>query len=85
MKRSGGFKPSETEALTQDESVFLRDEHNTTVLLIEHDMGMVMDISDYIVVLGHGEVIAKVALMTLKNDPKVIGQLILVAEEDDER
>ncbi len=38
---------------------FLRDHHGITVLLIEHDMGMVMDISDHIIVLDHGDVIAR--------------------------
>lgn len=37
----------------------LRDEHDLTVVLIEHDMGMVMSISDHIVVLDHGNVIAE--------------------------
>jgi len=37
----------------------LRDEHDLTVVLIEHDMGMVMSISDHIVVLDHGIVIAE--------------------------
>jgi ABC-type branched-subunit amino acid transport system ATPase component len=38
---------------------FLRDHHDITVLLIEHDMGMVMEISDDIIVLDHGDVIAR--------------------------
>jgi branched-chain amino acid transport system ATP-binding protein len=79
---AAGLNPSETEALTKMIRV-LRDEHNTTVLLIEHDMGMVMDISDYIVVLDHGEVIAKGGPDDIKNNPKVIAAY-LGAEEDEE-
>lgn len=79
---AAGLNPSETEALTKMIRV-LRDQHNTTVLLIEHDMGMVMDISDYIVVLDHGEVIAKGGPDDIKNNPKVIAAY-LGAEEDDE-
>jgi branched-chain amino acid transport system ATP-binding protein len=38
---------------------FLRQYHGVTVLLIEHDMGMVMEISDHVIVLDHGDVIAR--------------------------
>ena len=79
---AAGLNPSETEALTKMIRV-LRDEHNATVLLIEHDMGMVMDISDYIVVLDHGVVIAKGGPDAIKNDPKVVAAY-LGAEEDEE-
>ena len=79
---AAGLNPSETEALNKMIRV-LRDEHNTTVLLIEHDMGMVMDISDYIVVLDHGQVIAKGGPDEIKNNPKVIAAY-LGAEDDDE-
>ncbi|WP_421848628.1 ABC transporter ATP-binding protein [Marinomonas sp.] len=79
---AAGLNPSETEALTKMIRV-LRDEHNTTVLLIEHDMGMVMDISDYIVVLDHGEVIAKGGPDDIRNNPKVIAAY-LGAEEGEE-
>ena len=79
---AAGLNPSETEALTKMIRV-LRDEHNTTVLLIEHDMGMVMNISDYIVVLDHGEVIAKGGPDDIKSNPKVIAAY-LGAEEGEE-
>ncbi|MEP2618350.1 MAG: ATP-binding cassette domain-containing protein, partial [Marinomonas sp.] len=79
---AAGLNPSETEALTKMIRV-LRDEHNTTVLLIEHDMGMVMDISDYIVVLDHGEVIAKGGPEDIKTNPKVVAAY-LGAEEGEE-
>ena len=46
---AAGLNPQETEALSQMIRV-LRDEHDITVVLIEHDMGMVMSISDHIVV-----------------------------------
>ncbi len=79
---AAGLNPSETEALAAMIRV-LRDEHNTTVLLIEHDMGMVMNISDYIVVLDHGEVIAKGGPDDIKSNPKVIAAY-LGAEEGEE-
>ncbi|CUB02690.1 ABC transporter ATP-binding protein [Marinomonas fungiae] len=79
---AAGLNPSETEALASMIRV-LRDEHNTTVLLIEHDMGMVMNISDYIVVLDHGEVIAKGGPDDIKSNPKVIAAY-LGAEEGEE-
>ncbi len=50
----------------------LRDEHDVTVLIIEHDMSLVMDISDYVVVLDHGEVISRGTPESVRNDPKVL-------------
>lgn len=79
---AAGLNPSETEELTKMIRI-LRDQHNVTVLLIEHDMGMVMDISDYIVVLDHGQVIAKGNPDSIKNNPKVIAAY-LGAEDEDE-
>ncbi|MEM7801107.1 MAG: ABC transporter ATP-binding protein, partial [Chloroflexota bacterium] len=43
-----------------------------TVVLIEHDMGLVMDISDRIVVIDFGQKIADGTPEAVKNDPEVI-------------
>jgi branched-chain amino acid transport system ATP-binding protein len=50
----------------------IRDEFSLAILLIEHDMKMVMEISDEITVLDHGVVIAKGAPSQVQKDPKVI-------------
>jgi len=44
----------------------------TSLLLIEHDMGVVMKISDHVVVLDHGEKIADAPPAEIRRDPKVI-------------
>ena len=50
----------------------IKDEWDVTVLMVEHDMGMVMDISDHVVVLNFGEVIAAGTPSQVQNDPAVI-------------
>ncbi|KPM64408.1 ABC transporter ATP-binding protein, partial [Pseudomonas putida] len=65
---AAGLNPQETEALSRMIRV-LRDEHDITVVLIEHDMGMVMSISDHIVVLDHGNVIAEGAPQDIRHNP----------------
>lgn len=50
----------------------IRDEHDKTVLLIEHDMRFVMELCENIVVLDHGEEIAQGPPSEIRTDPKVI-------------
>ncbi|AEX52596.1 ABC transporter ATP-binding protein [Rahnella aquatilis] len=79
---AAGLNPVETRTLSKIIR-FLRDHHDITVLLIEHDMGMVMEISDHIIVLDHGDVIAEGIPQAIQNDEKVIAAY-LGADEDDE-
>lgn len=79
---AAGLNPVETRTLSKIIR-FLRDHHDITVLLIEHDMGMVMEISDRIIVLDHGDVIAQGVPQEIQNDDKVIAAY-LGADEDEE-
>ena len=60
---------------TEDMARFLLDvraEWGVTVLMVEHDMGMVMDLSDHVVVLNFGQVIAQGDPAAVQADPEVI-------------
>ncbi|CDZ94160.1 high-affinity branched-chain amino acid ABC transporter ATP-binding protein LivG [Pseudomonas saudiphocaensis] len=68
---AAGLNPKETEDLKALISL-LRDSHNVTVLLIEHDMKLVMSISDHIVVINQGCPLADGTPEQVRDNPDVI-------------
>jgi len=68
---TAGMNPSESASLTAFIRK-LRDERGLTILLIEHDMKVVMDVSERITVLDHGTKIAEGSPEEVRNDQRVI-------------
>ncbi|MCQ6279532.1 ABC transporter ATP-binding protein [Bacillus sp. EB600] len=66
-----GMNPVETERISQL-ILRLKEEMNYTILLIEHDMSVVMKISDFVTVMSFGEKIAEGLPKNIQNDPIVI-------------
>ena len=79
---AAGLNPRETAELGQL-LVGIRDELGIGVLLIEHDMGVVMGISDHIVVLDYGRKIADGAPEAVRSDANVIKAYLGETEEEE--
>ncbi|MGF1506159.1 MAG: ABC transporter ATP-binding protein, partial [Anaerolineae bacterium] len=68
---AAGMNPNETARMLEFIRR-LRDELNLTIFLIEHDMRVVMSISDRVTVIDYGTKIAEGDPATVQNDPRVI-------------
>jgi branched-chain amino acid transport system ATP-binding protein len=68
---TAGMNPQESAALTAFIRT-LRKDLSLTILLIEHDMKVVMNVSERVTVLDHGERIAEGSPSDVRNDPRVI-------------
>jgi branched-chain amino acid transport system ATP-binding protein len=68
---TAGMNPQESEQLTQFMRR-LRDERELAILLIEHDMKVVMGVSEQVTVLDHGEKIAEGEPKAVRRDPHVV-------------
>jgi branched-chain amino acid transport system ATP-binding protein len=68
---TAGMNPQESEQLTEFMRR-LRDERGITIVLIEHDMKVVMGVSEHITVLDHGEKIAEGPPAEVRSNPRVI-------------
>lgn len=78
---AAGLNPRESDGLNKL-LMYIRDEHKIGLLLIEHDMSVVMGISDHIVVLDYGRKISDGSPEQVRNDPAVIRAYL--GEEVDE-
>jgi len=80
---AAGLNPKETEEMKQF-ILRLRSDLNTTILLIEHDMKLVMGLSDKITVLNYGEKIAEGTPDEIRSNENVIKAYLGVEDQEDD-
>jgi branched-chain amino acid transport system ATP-binding protein len=81
---AAGLNPRESAELNEL-LLSIRREHATSILLIEHDMSVVMQISDHVVVLDYGVKISDGTPEAVRNDQKVVAAYLGVEDEEVEK
>jgi len=81
---AAGLNPRETAGLTEL-LLAIRQAHGLSILLIEHDMSVVMEISDHVVVLEYGCKISDGTPEHVRNDARVIAAYLGVEDEEVEQ
>ena len=81
LTRPAGLNARESDGL--NELLYsIREKEGIAILLIEHDMSVVMRISDHVVVLDYGKEIADGTAEEVRNDPRVIAAYLGVPERE---